>query len=93
MSEVASMVGMPMTTDLITQERSNHRFARVLIEVDASKPPILSFPIRLPSHKVINQSVVYETFPNFCFHCKKYGHNPFICKKLHEKEELEKKST
>ncbi|CAH9114496.1 unnamed protein product [Cuscuta europaea] len=90
MSEVASMVGMPLTTDLVTQERSNHNFARVLIEVDASKPPMLSFPIRLPSRKVIQQAVVYETFPNFCFHCKKYGHDPFICKELHEKEELEK---
>ncbi|CAH9135335.1 unnamed protein product [Cuscuta epithymum] len=86
MSEVASMVGVPLTTDLITQERSNHNFARVLIEVDVSKPPPLSFPIRLPSHKVIKQLVVYETFPNFCFHCKKYGHHPFICKELAEKE-------
>ncbi|CAH9092692.1 unnamed protein product [Cuscuta europaea] len=68
MSEVASMVGMPMTTELITQERRNHRFARVFIEVDVSKPLILSFPIRVPSRKVVNQSVVYETFTNFCFH-------------------------
>ncbi|CAH9081865.1 unnamed protein product [Cuscuta europaea] len=91
MSEVASMVGVPLTTDMVTQERSNHNFARVLIEVDASKPPMLSFPIRLPSRKVINQSVVYETFPNFCFHCKKYGHNPFSCIEIYEKEEMEKK--
>ncbi|CAH9139079.1 unnamed protein product [Cuscuta epithymum] len=90
MSEVASMIGTPLTTDRITQERANHNFARVLVEVDVSKPPPLSFPIRLPSQKVFNQQVVYETFPNFCFHCKKYGHHPFICKELAEKELKEK---
>ncbi|CAH9094718.1 unnamed protein product [Cuscuta europaea] len=41
MSEVVSMVGVPITTDKITQER----FARVLIEVDVSKPPPLCFLI------------------------------------------------
>ncbi|CAH9075787.1 unnamed protein product [Cuscuta europaea] len=86
MSEVASMVGVPLSTDKVTQNRSNHHFARVLIEVDVSKPPRLSFHIRLPSRKVVNQMVVYETFPNFCFHCKMYGHHPFICKKLASKE-------
>ncbi|CAH9105735.1 unnamed protein product [Cuscuta europaea] len=86
MSEVASMVGVPLTTDKVTQEKSNHNFARVLIEVDISKPPQLSFPIRLPSRKVFKQHVVYETFPSFCFHCKEYGHHPFICKILAEKE-------
>ncbi|CAH9114601.1 unnamed protein product [Cuscuta europaea] len=82
MSEVASMVGVPLTTDKITQERINNDYARVLIEVDVSKPPPLLFPIRLPSQKVIKQSVVYETFPSYCFHCKDFGHNPFICKKF-----------
>ncbi|CAH9115447.1 unnamed protein product [Cuscuta europaea] len=82
MSEVASMIGVPITTDKITQERANNEYARVLIEVDVSKPPPLSFPIRLPSKKVIKQSVLYETFPNYCFHCKEFGHHPFICKKL-----------
>ncbi|CAH9089753.1 unnamed protein product [Cuscuta europaea] len=82
MSEVASMVGVPITTDKITQERINNDYARVLIEVDISKPPPLSFPIWLPSQKVIKQSVVYETFPSYCFLCKEFGHHPFICKKL-----------
>ncbi|CAH9115694.1 unnamed protein product [Cuscuta epithymum] len=82
MSEVASMVGVPITTDKITQERTNNEYARVLIEVDVSKPPPLSFPIRLPSKKVFKQCVLYETFPSYCFHCKEFGHHPFICKKL-----------
>ncbi|CAH9093069.1 unnamed protein product [Cuscuta europaea] len=93
MSEVASRVGVPITTDKITQERANNDFARVLIEVDLTKPPPLHFPIRLPSRKVIKQSVVYETFPNFCFHCKEFGHHPFICKKLAIQEDGENEAS
>ncbi|CAH9103792.1 unnamed protein product [Cuscuta europaea] len=48
--------------------------------------PLLSFPIRLSSRKVFTQLVVYETFLHYCFHFKEYGHHPFICKKLAEKE-------
>ncbi|CAH9121022.1 unnamed protein product [Cuscuta epithymum] len=87
LSEIASMVGVPLATDKVTHDRSNHHFARVLIEVDISKPPPLSFPIRLPSRKVVKQFVVYETFPNFCFHCKIYGHHPFICNKLAQRND------
>ncbi|CAH9132114.1 unnamed protein product [Cuscuta epithymum] len=90
MSEVASMVGVPITTDKITQERANNDYARVLIEVDVSKPPPLHFPIRLPSRKVIKQNVLYETFPNFCFQCKEFGHHPFICKKLAKRDDGER---
>ncbi|CAH9092476.1 unnamed protein product [Cuscuta europaea] len=61
MSETASMVGVPLSTDKVTQDRSNHLYARVLIEFYVSQPPPLSFPIRLPSRKVVNQTVVYET--------------------------------
>ncbi|CAH9077945.1 unnamed protein product [Cuscuta europaea] len=82
MSKITSKVGVPITTDKVTQELTNYHFARVLIEVDITKAPCLSFPIRLPSGKIFKQLVVYETFPNFCFHCKSYGHHPFICKQL-----------
>ncbi|CAH9069543.1 unnamed protein product [Cuscuta europaea] len=74
------MIGVSLTTDRVTQERTSHNYVRVLIEVDVSKPPPLSFPIRLPSHKVIEQWVRYETFPNYCF----------LYKKLAEKEMKEK---
>ncbi|CAH9079315.1 unnamed protein product [Cuscuta epithymum] len=93
LSEIASMVGVPLATDKVTHDRSNHHFARVLIEVDISKQPPLSFPIRLPSRKVVKQFVVYETFPNFCFHCKIYGHHPFICNKLAKKDDDTVKSS
>ncbi|CAH9095681.1 unnamed protein product [Cuscuta europaea] len=88
-SEVASKVGIPLTTDRITLERANHNFARVLIEVDVSKPPPFSFPIKMASGRIFEQRVLYETFPNYGFHCKLYGHHPFICKHLADKEKTE----
>ncbi|CAH9135334.1 unnamed protein product, partial [Cuscuta epithymum] len=78
-SEVASKVGIPITTDRVTLEKARSNFARVLIEVDASKPPPLEFKIKLPNGKLHTQYVRYETFPNYCFHCKKFGHHAFTC--------------
>ncbi|CAH9081458.1 unnamed protein product [Cuscuta europaea] len=88
-SEVASKVGVPLTMDRITLEKANHNYARVLIEVDVTKPPPLSFPIKMASGRIFEQRVLYETFPNYCFHCKQYGHHPFICKELEAKEKVE----
>ncbi|CAH9084955.1 unnamed protein product [Cuscuta europaea] len=79
---IASMVGVPITTDKVTQDKTYTSFARVLIEIDASKPPTLQFPIILPSGKEYVQTVLYETYPNFCCHCKKFGHHFFVCKVL-----------
>ncbi|CAH9145396.1 unnamed protein product [Cuscuta epithymum] len=76
---IASQVGIPITTDKVTQDAVYTHFARVLIEVDVSKPPVLQFPIIPPSGKEYMQQVIYETFPEYCFHCKKYGHHPFTC--------------
>ncbi|CAH9135342.1 unnamed protein product [Cuscuta epithymum] len=78
-SEVASKVGLPLTTDRVTLEKARSNFARVLIEIDASKPPPLELKIKLPNGKLHTQFVRYETFPNYCFHCKKFGHHAFTC--------------
>ncbi|CAH9082855.1 unnamed protein product [Cuscuta europaea] len=45
-----------------------------------------------PSGRKIKQYVIYETYPTYCYECKKYGHNPFMCNVLHPelKEEVKK---
>ncbi|CAH9100013.1 unnamed protein product [Cuscuta europaea] len=83
MGKIASQIGVPITTDKVTQEKTFTKYARVLIEVDVSKPPILDFPIIPPSGKEYIQRVLYETYPEYCYHCKEYGHNPFECKVLY----------
>ncbi|CAH9104520.1 unnamed protein product [Cuscuta europaea] len=87
---IASMVGVPITTDKITQEQTYTSFARVLIEIDASKQPVLQFPIILPSGKEHTQRVIYETYPNFCYHCKTFGHHAFTCNILNPRKEVTK---
>ncbi|CAH9105014.1 unnamed protein product [Cuscuta europaea] len=84
MSELASRVGVPIVADKVTQEKSRSQFARVLVEVDLTRPPTMSIPIIQPSGKERNQYVIYETFPNYCFECKVYGHHPFTCKVLNK---------
>ncbi|CAH9129893.1 unnamed protein product [Cuscuta epithymum] len=75
----SSQVGCPITTDNVTQDAVYPHFARVLIEVDVSKPPVMQFPIIPPSGKEYMQQVIYETYPEYYFQCKKFGHNPFTC--------------
>ncbi|CAH9129701.1 unnamed protein product [Cuscuta epithymum] len=82
-SELASRVGVPIIADQITQNKARAQFARVLVEVDSSKPPVLEIPMIQPSGKRRKQFVVFETYPNYCYECKKFGHNPFVCKVLH----------
>ncbi|CAH9093660.1 unnamed protein product [Cuscuta europaea] len=43
----------------------------------------------MASGRIFEQRVLYETFPNYCFHCKQYGHHPFICKELATKEKAD----
>ncbi|CAH9092167.1 unnamed protein product [Cuscuta europaea] len=90
LSAVASRVGKPLATDRVTQEKARSSYARVLIEVDAAKPPPLQFDVKLPSGEIYSQGVVYETFPNYCYHCKMFGHHPFTCKTLHDLERKER---
>ncbi|CAH9076262.1 unnamed protein product [Cuscuta epithymum] len=77
MGTIASQVGVPITADKVTQDTVYTHFARVLIEIDVTKPPVMQFPIVPPSGKEYMQQIIYETYPEYCFHCKKYGHHPF----------------
>ncbi|CAH9081430.1 unnamed protein product [Cuscuta europaea] len=86
---IASMVGVPITTDKVTQEKTYTSFARVLIEIDASKPPVLQFPIVPPSGKEYLQRVIYETYPSYCCQCKKFGHHYFTCNVLNPPKKME----
>ncbi|CAH9107464.1 unnamed protein product [Cuscuta europaea] len=85
-SKIASRIGVPIYSDGVTNEKSRPGFARMLVEVDVSKPPPLFIDIKMPSRKIRRQIIIYETFPDYCFHCKKYGHHPFNCRALHKEE-------
>ncbi|GAA0161067.1 hypothetical protein LIER_17472 [Lithospermum erythrorhizon] len=81
LSKIASKVGIPMYTDKFTKERTKMSYARCLVDVDVSKPPVLEFGVKLPGGKRYNQKVTYECYPDYCCDCKAFGHNIFKCPK------------
>ncbi|VFQ95756.1 unnamed protein product [Cuscuta campestris] len=78
---LASKVGKPLRTDLVTKQQGKGGFCRVLVEVDISKQPMTHFEVACMG-KTYTQTVVFEEDPKYCFHCKTWNHGPFYCKAL-----------
>jgi hypothetical protein len=57
-------------------------YARVLIEVNLMDVLPYSINILLPNGSILNQSIVYETLPKFCKHCRVLSHNIASCSSL-----------
>jgi hypothetical protein len=81
LSKIASVIGKPLQSDMLTSIRSRLSYARVLIELDlmVDLPP--SINITLPNIVDLVQKVVYETLPKFCKHCRVLGHTTSACSK------------
>jgi len=90
LSIICSKIGKPISTDSITATRGQFSYARVLIEIDASKDLIKSVLFKLPSGKLRTQPVIYEYEPRFCAHCKVFGHSVKGCKALEQDKALNK---
>ncbi|GJZ67450.1 RNA-directed DNA polymerase, eukaryota, reverse transcriptase zinc-binding domain protein [Tanacetum coccineum] len=84
-SRIASRIGNPIIMDRITTsmcDRAYGRasFARVLIEVDASKELVESVEICYEKlGKSMNLRVEYAWKPSLCTHCKVFGHEYRRC--------------
>lgn len=74
LSKIASKLGTPKQADKLTISRDRVSFARVLVEIDVSKPLKEEVLINAPSGKKILQSVRYEYIPKYCTACKAIGH-------------------
>lgn len=79
-STIASKLGKPLCTDRITQERKRISYARVLVELDASKSPCEQFEVTLPSGITYTQYVEYENMPKYCKYCHMFNHFESSCK-------------
>jgi len=84
LSKIMSRVGKPISTDKMTRTKERLSFARVLVEVDASKELVTGVDLRLPTGEVYNQQVVFEFYPKYCKKCKIFGHVDGDCKKESE---------
>ncbi|GJT76140.1 zinc knuckle CX2CX4HX4C containing protein [Tanacetum coccineum] len=95
-SALASRVGKPMVMDQITgtlckEGMGRFRFARVLVEVSASKP--LPNEIEVVYKNGLNEEicreivkVVYDWKPSMCNKCCVFGHTSVRCGKKHGEE-------
>nr|GMD47176.1 hypothetical protein JCGZ_08271 [Ipomoea batatas] len=82
LSKIASCLGNPICMDYNTKIAKKRDFARMLVEVDSSIPPVESIPILLPNGETIHQAVFYEQYPCFCVNCKSAKHWVENCPKL-----------
>ncbi|VFQ91265.1 unnamed protein product [Cuscuta campestris] len=81
---LASKVGKPLRTDLVTKQHGKGDFCRVLVEVDFSKQPVTQFEVFCMG-KSYTQTVEFEEDPKYCYHCKTWNHGPFHCRALEMK--------
>lgn len=64
-----------MCADECTSRQLRVSFARLLIEIDVTKPLLHSVSIETPGGVMLEQKVVYEWTPPFCSKCNKVGHD------------------
>lgn len=74
MSMIASKIGEPIATDKLTCDRTHPSYARILVEVDATKPLVRTVLYKSPFGGVKEQVVEYEYEPYYCTKCHKIGH-------------------
>ncbi|XP_058774196.1 uncharacterized protein LOC131648458 [Vicia villosa] len=74
-SKITSAIGMPITTDECTARKLRISYARVLVEVDITKPAKESVTIKDHNGREWVQRVEYEWRPKYCHQCLKIGHD------------------
>ncbi|XP_058768681.1 uncharacterized protein LOC131642459 [Vicia villosa] len=74
-SKISSVVGNPITTDECTARKLRISYARVLVEVDITRPVKDSITIRDHSGKEWEKKVEYEWRPKYCQTCLNIGHD------------------
>ena len=79
LSCVASAIGVPLHADLTTLLRKRLSYARVCVEIDASKTLVKEYDLRCPNGLFITISADYEWIPSRCNNCNVFGHTTAIC--------------
>ena len=74
LSRIVSAIGVPLFADECTTKQSRISFARVLVEVDITKPLPTSIKYINENGDNMEQKVTYDWVPFFCSKCQKVGH-------------------
>ncbi|KAL2922245.1 hypothetical protein RDABS01_013736 [Bienertia sinuspersici] len=75
LSRIGSALGVPICTDECTSQQLRISYARMLIEIDVTKPRPLVISVEGPNGVEFEQKVTYEWVPHFCAKCNKVGHD------------------
>ncbi|KAJ6907745.1 hypothetical protein NC651_018242 [Populus alba x Populus x berolinensis] len=81
LSKIASVLGKPVQSDMLTHTMSRLSYARVLVEVNLLYDLPYSIDINLPNGSLLKQQVIYETLPWFYKQCRILGHLTSTCPK------------
>ncbi|GFP99380.1 hypothetical protein PHJA_002082100 [Phtheirospermum japonicum] len=90
LSRIASKVGTPLLTDKMTKTMERISYARVLVEVDASKELVRSVSIIDSKGNRFDQLVEFETKPAYCQSCHSISHVATNCKRSGKTMGIEK---
>ncbi|KAJ6365126.1 hypothetical protein OIU76_029989 [Salix suchowensis] len=85
LSKIASALGKPIQCDMLTSSMSRLSYARILVEINLAEDLSQFVKFCLPNGVMHAQSIVYETLPKFCAHCKVIGHIVDSCSKVLKK--------
>lgn len=68
-SHIASAIGRPLHADSITESMQKVSFARICIEVDASKPLLDKFEVEISKDVFVEIHAFYQCKPKQCLTC------------------------
>lgn len=79
LSKIASLVGKPIQSDMMTMSKKGPHYARVLVELDAKKPRLREQVVVLPNGGSFPIQFKYEFDPKYCDKCNSTGHKSDMC--------------
>ncbi|KAL0309285.1 UNVERIFIED_CONTAM: hypothetical protein Sradi_5870800 [Sesamum radiatum] len=79
LGKIGSRLGTPIAMDSLTMRMERVSYARILVEVDASKTLVDQVEFKLPNGVTRRQPVVYEYTPKFCTECNCFEHHKSSC--------------
>ncbi|KAL0445329.1 UNVERIFIED_CONTAM: hypothetical protein Slati_2255600 [Sesamum latifolium] len=79
LGNIGSRLGTPITMDSLTMKMERVSYARIFVEVDASKTLVDQVEFILPNGATRKQPVIYEFTPKFCTKFKLFDHLKDSC--------------
>ncbi|XP_019236661.1 PREDICTED: uncharacterized protein LOC109216895 [Nicotiana attenuata] len=87
LSRIGSTLGIPIYADACTTRVERISYARILVEMDVTKPLPKQIKVEDPNRREFEQEVWYDWLPQYCTKCLQLGH---ICQEQ-QKEEVKQK--